>query len=104
MSDRIDLEEVHRIAHLSRLKLTDDECARFGVQLASLLGYFDKLQELDTEGVEPTAHAVNVENVFRDDEPVVPLALEAVLANAPAAASPYFKVPKVLDQGAGDGG
>ncbi|MFQ5424783.1 MAG: Asp-tRNA(Asn)/Glu-tRNA(Gln) amidotransferase subunit GatC [Phycisphaerae bacterium] len=104
MPDRIDPEEVRRIAHLSRLKLTDDELTRFGGQLASLLTYFDKLQELDTEGVEPTAHAVNVENVFRDDEPVAPLTLKAVLANAPAAASPYFKVPKVLDPGAGDGG
>ena len=98
MAGRINADEVRHIAHLARLKLTDEEVAKFGDQLNSVLEYMDKLNEVDTDDVEPTAHALSICNVFREDEPVEPMGVEKVLANAPAKVPPFFKVPKVLDQ------
>ena len=98
MSAKIDSEQVRHIAHLARLKLSEEEIARFGVQLAGILEYVDKLNEADVTGVEPTAHPLEVCNVLADDVPVAPLGVERALANAPSTAPPYFKVPKVLDQ------
>jgi aspartyl-tRNA(Asn)/glutamyl-tRNA(Gln) amidotransferase subunit C len=98
MTTRIDETQIRHIAHLARLKLTDEQCRRFGDDLSLILTYFEKLGEVDTDGVEPTAHAAQVSNVFRDDEPAASLPTDAVLANAPAQAAGFFKVPKVLDQ------
>jgi len=98
MARRIDEAQVRHIAHLSRLKLTDEEIARFGEQLGGILEYFTKLNEVNTEGVEPTAHPLPVHNVFREDVPQTPIGVERALANAPARETPFFKVPKVLDQ------
>lgn len=98
MAGKIDEKEVRRIAHLARLKLTDDEVAAFRRQLEDILAYVEKLNEADTENVEPTAHALPIRNVFRDDEPATPMSVDAVLANAPDKAPPFFKVPKILDQ------
>ncbi|MFQ5430224.1 MAG: Asp-tRNA(Asn)/Glu-tRNA(Gln) amidotransferase subunit GatC [Phycisphaerae bacterium] len=98
MSAKIDPEQVRHIAHLARLKLSDEEVATFGDQLASILHYVEKLKGVDTAQVEPTAHSVPVSDVFRDDVPGESMGAERVLANAPGAAPPYFKVPKVLDQ------
>ena len=98
MAVQIDDRQVRHIAHLARLKLTDDEIARLGGQLRSILQYIEKLSEVDTSAVVPTAHPLPVRNVFRADEPAASLPLEAALANAPAVALTYFKVPKVLDQ------
>lgn len=97
-ANRISHDEVQHIAHLARLRLTDTECAAFGKQLSSILDYVEKLNELNTEGVEPTAHAVDCRNVFGEDEPAEPLGADRVLANAPDKEDAFFKVPKVLDQ------
>lgn len=98
MPPKIDESKVRAIAHLARLKLTDDEVRRFGDQLSSILEYVDKLSHANTDGVEPTAHPLPVLNVFRDDVPGPSLTVEQALANAPAKDPPFFKVPKVLDQ------
>ncbi len=98
MSKNIDEQQVRHIAHLARLKLTDDEVAKFSDQLAAILTYIEKLSEVNTDGIEPTAHAVPMQNVFRDDVPAPSLGAEKVLANAPGKVASYFKVPKVLDQ------
>jgi len=102
MSQRkIDISLVQHIGYLSRLKLSDEEVELFSRQLSSIVEYFEKLNELDTSQVEPTAHALPVTNVFRPDEPGVtgrPLGPEGVLANAPQRDGNFFKVPKVLDQ------
>src|SRR5262245_48009756 len=97
MSAKIDPQQVRHIAHLARLKLSDEEIARFGAQLAGILDYVDKLNEVDVSGVEPTAHPLDVCNVLADDVPVAPLGVEKALSNAPSPVPPYFKVPKVLD-------
>ncbi len=94
----IDEQQVRHIAHLSRLDLSDEEIAQYGRQLGEVLQYVEKLNEVDTEGVEPTAHAMPVSNVFREDVPAESLGVEKALQNAPDKATPYFKVPKVLDQ------
>ena len=98
MSEPIDIERVKAIAHLARLKLSDQEATRLGAQLSSIVHYVAQLNEVNTEGVEPTAHPLPMVNVFRADEPREPMGAERVLANAPAADTPYFKVPKVLEQ------
>ena len=69
MAGRIYAEQVRQIGNLARLKLSDDEVERFGEQLSSILTYVEKLNELDTSDVEPSAHALPVSNVFRNDEP-----------------------------------
>lgn len=98
MKPKIDEALVRHIAHLARLKLTDEEVSTLGVQLRGIVHYIETLSELDTDDIEPTAHPLPVTNVFRPDAAQPSLSTTRVLANAPDAAPPYFKVPKVLDQ------
>jgi aspartyl-tRNA(Asn)/glutamyl-tRNA(Gln) amidotransferase subunit C len=96
----IDEAQVRRIAHLARLRLTDDEVRLFGVQLASILDYFDQLQRIDTHGVQPLAHPLPLTNVVREDVAVPGLDPEAALRAAPQREGDYFRVPTVIDRGA----
>jgi aspartyl-tRNA(Asn)/glutamyl-tRNA(Gln) amidotransferase subunit C len=93
----ISREEVQHVARLARLHLTDDEAERMREQLDAILAYIDKLSELDVEGVEPTAHAVPLVNVMRDDAPVPCLPQEQALANAPDRADELFRVPRIIE-------
>jgi aspartyl-tRNA(Asn)/glutamyl-tRNA(Gln) amidotransferase subunit C len=101
MGKKVDEAQVRHIALLSRLKPSDDEVRLFSEQLSDIVAYVEKLNELDTSDVEPTAHAVAVHNVFRDDMPRASLAPDQTLANAPERDGSFFAVPKVLDQGSG---
>ena len=76
------------VAHLARLELTEAELAAMTRQLGSILDYVDQLQQLNTDGVEPLAHALAVHNVFRDDEPAPSLPVAEALANAPDRRTP----------------
>ena len=96
MSKTIDLKLVRHIGKLSRIELTDQEAETFAHQLADILSYFDKLQELDTADVEPMAHAVELTNILAADEPRASLTPEQALANAPQRDGDFFKVPKVI--------
>jgi aspartyl-tRNA(Asn)/glutamyl-tRNA(Gln) amidotransferase subunit C len=98
MAGKISEQEVRHICHLARLKPSDEEVRRFSEQLSDVLAYMEKLDELDTKDVAPTAHALPVHNVFRVDEPGVCLNPEQALANAPQREDNFFAVPKVLDQ------
>lgn len=98
---KIDESQVRRVAQLSRLELTDDEIKQFSTQLSAVVEYIEKLNELDTENVEPLAHCLPVHNVLREDVPGPSLSNEAALANAPERAGEYFKVPKILDDNSG---
>jgi aspartyl-tRNA(Asn)/glutamyl-tRNA(Gln) amidotransferase subunit C len=93
----MDRSVVEKIARLARLKLTDDEIDRFTGQLGSVLQYVEMLNEVDTDGVEPMAHAVELTNVLRDDEITESLSREAALSNAPQTDGKYFLVPQILD-------
>jgi len=95
-------EQVRWIAHLGRLKLGDDELAVLTRQLDAIVGYVDQLAQVDTEGVDPLAHALPVHNVFREDEPAPSLPVEEALAMAPAprkkaTGERFYGVPAVLE-------
>jgi len=90
-------EEVRHIALLSRLDLSEAEIDRFTAQISQILDYAAKLNELDTTNVEPTFHAVPLENVFREDVPGQPLPLADALGNSAATRGSFFEVPKVAD-------
>ena len=89
--------DVKYVAHLARLALTPEEEKQLGEQLGSILGYNEKLRELDVTGVEPTAHAVPMVNVTRADEIRPSLPHEDALRNAPRQAGGLFIVPKVVE-------
>ena len=101
MHQPIDEEQVRRVARLSRLELSGAQVRLFAAQLADVLRYVDKLGQLDLEDVEPLAHPTELTGRLREDEPAAPLPVGEVLANAPQADPPYFKVPKVLGEGSG---
>lgn len=89
--------EVAKVAVLARLRLSPDELGPFTSQLNAIVDYVAQLQELDTAGVEPLAHGVDVRNVFRDDVRGPALEREQALANAPKRNQTGFLVPAVLD-------
>ena len=91
------LEEVEHIAALARLRLTDDEKARYREQLSAVLDYMAKLRRLDTEAIEPTATVLPLRSVLRPDVIEPSLTPEALLAAAPAVEAQMFRVPPVLD-------
>jgi aspartyl-tRNA(Asn)/glutamyl-tRNA(Gln) amidotransferase subunit C len=94
---RLSLQEVEHVALLSRLRLTEDEKHAFADDLDVILEQFQILQRLDTEGVAPTAHAMTLENVFREDAARPSLKPEEVLSQAPEAREQYFVVPRIVE-------
>ena len=89
----ISRDEVLHVARLARLALTDEEVERLGAQLNAILEAVGKVSELDLEGVEPTAHPLDLVNVWAEDEPRESLPVEEALANAPEREQGFFKVP-----------
>lgn len=88
---------IKKVAELACIALTPEEEAMFGAQLGDILGYVEKLEELDVANVEPTAHAYPIKNVTRPDEPRAGLTHEEALANAPAVLNGLIKVPQIVD-------
>ncbi|WP_044642008.1 Asp-tRNA(Asn)/Glu-tRNA(Gln) amidotransferase subunit GatC [Risungbinella massiliensis] len=93
----INQEQVERVAALARLKLTEAEKEQFTEQLNKILQFADKLNELDTENVEPTSHVLPMKNVMREDEVRESLDREKVLQNAPDQQDGMFRVPAVFE-------
>jgi aspartyl-tRNA(Asn)/glutamyl-tRNA(Gln) amidotransferase subunit C len=92
----IDREQVRKVANLARLELTPEEEEQFTSQLGDILDYFEQLSELDTSNVEPTARAIDVVNVTRQDT-LKPFGdREAILTNAPDREDEFFKVPRIM--------
>lgn len=89
--------DVKYVAHLARLALTEQEERKIGEQLGQVLGYIEKLNEVDVSGVEPTAHAVPLVNVTRADEVRPSLSNQEALRNAPAKSNGLFLVPKIVE-------
>jgi len=94
---KLSREEVEHIADLSKLALSDDEITRYQEQLSAILEHFDRLQELETEDIPPTATVLPLRSVMRDDEARPPLDREKVLENAPEVEDGCFRVPAVLE-------
>jgi aspartyl-tRNA(Asn)/glutamyl-tRNA(Gln) amidotransferase subunit C len=93
----MNLNEVRWVAHLARLALSDAELAIMTRQLSAILDYVQQLQQVPTEGVEPLAHPLPVQNVFRADEPAPSLSVDEALANAPDRRGDFYGVPPVLE-------
>lgn len=91
----IGVKEVEHIAKLARLALSDDEKRIYTDQIAKIIDCFDELKAVDTEGVEPLAHALSLVNVMREDVVEKPPGNKVMLSNAPAREDDYFKVPKI---------
>ena len=94
---KITRDEVEYVANLARLRLGPDEADKFAGQLDQILGYFEKLSELDTEGVGITRHAIDIVDAFRDDEVKESYDSETALLNAPDKEGDFFKVPRIIE-------
>ena len=94
---RLSADEVRHIALLARLGTTDDEVETMRSQLSNILDHFDVLQKVDTEGVQPTGHSVDLDSVMREDEAAPSQPAEEMLANAPRREGDYVRVRAVLE-------
>lgn len=97
MAQKIDNKTVEEIAHLARLEFNNEAMPEMINDLNRVLAFVDKLNELNTDNVEPLIYMSNESNVLREDEPTVTLTQKEALKNAPQKDSDYFKVPKVID-------
>ena len=95
---RLERSQVEHIASLARIGLTEEEIGMFGEQLSQILEQFEVLNELDTSGVTPTAHAGGLQTVMRDDLAEDSLDSEDVLKNAPRREGEFFRVNAVLEE------
>lgn len=89
-------KEVEKIAELAKLKFSEEELENFTHQMNDILKYMEKLNELNTDNVEPLSHPIESTNVFRNDELKSSISTNDALKNAPLADEDYFKVPKVI--------
>jgi aspartyl-tRNA(Asn)/glutamyl-tRNA(Gln) amidotransferase subunit C len=89
--------QVEHVAQLARLALQSEEKQRLTAQLNAILTYMEQLNEVSTEGVEPTAHVLDLVNVFRDDTPQPTHSIAETLSNAPETAHHYFVVPRIIE-------
>jgi aspartyl-tRNA(Asn)/glutamyl-tRNA(Gln) amidotransferase subunit C len=92
----VTIKDVEHIAELARLDFSEEENGKLTAQLNSILAYMEQLNTLDTSGVEPLAHVIELSNVFRDDVVKPGLTTEEALKNAPARTEKFFRVPKVI--------
>jgi len=94
---KITKKEVEHVARLARLELSEQDKEKLTDQLSNILTYVEKLNELDTTGVAPTSHVLDISNVMRSDTPEASLPQERALANAPDKAAGHYKVPKIIE-------
>lgn len=92
----VTIEDVDHVAALAHLKFSKDEREQLVGELNAILAYMEQLNALDTSGVSPTSHVLNLKNVFRTDEAGPSLTQEEALRNAPASDRGHFTVPKVI--------
>ena len=93
----LSIDDVRYIAGLARLRFSEKEERRLAEQMSAILDYMDQLNELDTAGVPPMSHVLDLVNVTRPDEAASRISTEQVLQNAPDADGAFFRVPKVID-------
>lgn len=94
---KITKEQVEHVANLARLNLTDAEKDRLTNEMEEIIRFADKLNKLDTEGIEPTAHVIPIKNVYREDVVRPSYDRDKILANAPSSDEGCFKVPKIVE-------
>ena len=88
--------DIEHLAKLAHLKLTDAEKELFSKQMGTVIKYIEKLSELDTKNVEPTAHVLGLNNVFRDDAVKKPLTVQDPINDSPAHSKGHYEVPKII--------
>ena len=93
----IDRAAVDHVARLARLALTEEEREKMGAELTAILEHAEKIQSLELDDIQPTAHAVPLSNVLRDDEVRPSLLAEVALRNAPASEDGRFQVPRIVE-------
>jgi aspartyl-tRNA(Asn)/glutamyl-tRNA(Gln) amidotransferase subunit C len=98
MAQRLTLEQIAHVARLARLAMSEDEMRQMEKHINNLMAQFERLQELDTTGVEPTAHSFPVYNVMREDEVRPSLSQDEILANAPDQRDGCFLVPIIVEE------
>ena len=91
-------EEVRKVADLARLELSEADVETMARQLSAIVDYINPLQQVNTDGVEPLAHALDLHDVFRDDVPAKSLSEAEALANAPARKDNFYSVPAVFGE------
>ena len=91
-------EEVRKVADLARLELSEADVETMARQLSAIVDYINQLQQVNTDGVEPLAHALDLHDVFRDDVPAPSLDADQALANAPARKDDFYRVPAVFGE------
>lgn len=94
---KITTQDVEYVAGLAQLILDDDSKERLVHEMGDILNYMDKLSELDTEGIEPMMHVLDITNVFREDVVTESLSRESAMQNAPKSDGEFFLVPRILD-------
>ena len=92
----ISSKDVEHISWLASIKINEDEKEKFVEQFNSILEYFHQLDEVDTDGVEPTYRVVDLANVFREDATCKSMTQEDALKNAPKRENGYFKSPRIV--------
>ena len=90
-------DDVQHVAQLARLSFSEEEEARMADEMSQILDYVEKLNELDTSGVPPRSHVLDVTNVYREDDIEARIDQDQALAPAPDSDGDYFRVPKVVD-------
>ncbi len=98
MANKIDIKTVDEVAHLARLEFNDAAKEEILNDMNRMLSFVDKLNELDTNNVEPLIYMTDEKNIMRNDEPEITVTQKEALKNAPKKDSDYFKAPKVIDQ------
>lgn len=93
----IDKETVEYVANLARIELKEKEANMLSGQLGDILGFIDKLKEVNVDKVLPTSHAITLNNVLREDSPKEPLPADSVLSSAPLKREKFFLVPKIIE-------
>ena len=93
---KITKEQVLYVAHLARLDLDEESIEKFAGQIDEILGYIEKLNQVDTQNIKPTSHAIFLTNAFREDQERGHIERELALANAPEKEDGSFIVPKVV--------
>jgi aspartyl-tRNA(Asn)/glutamyl-tRNA(Gln) amidotransferase subunit C len=93
----ISKEQVHQIAHLARLEISEEEAGHFANELDQMLQMAEVLNELDTAQIEPTSHVFDQKNVMREDIPEKGLSLDELMKNVPDHEGGYIKVPAILE-------
>ena len=93
----LDKETIKHVAHLARIELQPNELEKLSGELHEILGFIDKLKDLNVEQVMPASHILPISNVLREDKPHISLSPEKALVNAPRTKGNFFSVPKIIE-------